>query len=176
MPEAIAKAEKVKMYSFVPFLVLTVQVKVDEALQILEEEDSELKKQVLQTEIVRAQEKRVGFVPYNICFGEESNKPFIGQAPARFIDRLKKRAGYSTEFITQADMEELVEKSPKVFQQWTSTMQKKGRNAGLDDKEMDQLPIKMMTEIQKTKITEQLRGEVEAKVRAEMAKLKETKK
>lgn len=165
-----AVAPMVKMFAFVPYMVLTVQMKPEELLQVIEEEEMELRRVALQAEHGRAVEQKRP-AAYNITFGDRG-KPFQGYAPARLVERIKKRAGYSTEFITQDDFEKLLQEHPMVFQQWTSTMQTHGKHAGLDEKVMVQLPMTLMAELQHGKIEGALRLEIEAKVRAEMAGLK----
>lgn len=168
--ETAVDTKMVRFFAFVPFMVLTVQMKPEELQLVTDEEEMELKKVSLQSEIGRAIEQKRPAV-YNINFGDRS-KPFRGYVPERLVERLKKRPGYGTEFISQTDFEKLLANQPMVFQQWTTTMQTHGKHAGLDEKTMIQLPMELMAELQKDKLEGSLRLEIEAKVRAEMAGLK----
>lgn len=160
-------ATKVNFYAFVPYMVLTVQVKPEEMQMLVDEEDLDLKKIQLQAEQYRAVEKK-RLAAYNINFGERG-KPFHAEVPVRLLERLKKRAGYATEFICQDDFEKLLNNNPPVFQQWTTTMKKHGEHAGMDKSVTESLPMTLITELQRGKIEDALRLEIEAKVRAELA-------
>jgi hypothetical protein len=163
-------AKMVRFFAFVPYMVLTVQVKPDEMQLLVDEEQRDLKKSLLQTEQYRAVEKK-RLAGYHISFGE-GGKPFKADVPVRLLERLKKRAGYGTEFISQDDMEDLLTKQPTVFGQWVATMKKHGEHAGLDTKVTEALSVSLMTELQRGKIEDSLRLEIEAKVRAELAGIK----